>query len=348
MRNKTMFSLLLILLAMGLLLTSCKSTTNETLSPEEFYEGKTVTIVAGGDPGTITDLTSRIIANYLGTDIKGNVIVENRSEAGGFDGMNYTAEANPDGLTLATCSIVKLLSGKILNDPAAQYEIDDFTFILSMNKSQTYFYVSATGPYQSFGDLLAGTDLKIAAGSASGYISLAGLTVVELLDLDAKVITGFENNAARSLATQRGEVTGYATSLTGLTGGELTEGTLIPLFVIATQRDPVRPDIPAITELVNLSGDDIALVELWENGLASGSALIAPIGIPEDRLDFINKLASSWCQDESFRQEINLISGYEVSYYASGELLNKSVYDIADSLESFQARFAEMIEKYRL
>jgi tripartite-type tricarboxylate transporter receptor subunit TctC len=347
MRKIIAILLLATLLLLSLLVSSCTKT-DDTLTPAEFYEGKTINMIVGGDAGSIADLVARVIATHLGADINGNVTVENRSEAGGFDGMNYLSEASPDGLTLGSCSMVKLLSGKILNDPAALYEIEDFTYILNINKNQTYFYVSATGPCQSVSDLKAGTGLKIAAGSASGYITLAGLSVVDLLDLDAKVVTGFENEPARLLATQRGEVIGYATSLTGLTGGELDKGTLKPLFVIATQRDPVRPDIPAITELVSLSEEGLALVKLWENGLASGSIMIAPAGIPDDNLDYMYELAEGWYQDESFQQDINQVSGYEVSYYASGESLAESIDDIAAALESFQARFAEMIEKYRL
>jgi hypothetical protein len=250
-------------------------------------------------------------------------------------------------LTLGTVSTVKFLSNKILNDPAALYEIDGFSYILKVDNAQTYFFVSPDSPYQSVSDLQTSVDLKIAAGSASGYVTLAGLSVVDLLDLDAKVVTGFENEPARLLATQRGEVIGYATGLLAAKPA-LDAGTLKPLFVIATQRDPVRPDIPAVTELVSLSEDDLALVELWGNGLASGTLFITPAGISEDKIDYLSSLTHGWCQDESFKQEIDKISGYEVLDYTSGELLIESINDMAVDLESFQARFTEMIEKYRL
>jgi tripartite-type tricarboxylate transporter receptor subunit TctC len=172
------------------------------------------------------------------------------------------------------------------------------------------------------------------------------MTVIDLLDLDAKVVTGFENNTARSLATQRGEVIGYAISIAAVKA-ELEAGTLKPLFVIGTQRDPTQPDIPAITELVSLSEEDLALVELWENALSSGNILAAPAGIPDDKLDYMYELAEGWYQDESFQQEIDQVSGYKVAKYTSGELLTESIFDMAATLESFQARFAEMIEKYR-
>jgi tripartite-type tricarboxylate transporter receptor subunit TctC len=346
MRKIIAILLLTTLLLLSLLVSSC-ATKENTLSPVEFYEGKTINMVVNSDAGSLVDLVGRVIANHLAADIKGNVIVENRREAGGLEGTNYLSEANPDGLTLGIISAIKFLTNKILNDPAALYEIEDFTYLLKVDSQQTYFFVSTTGPYQTVNDLKAGTGLKIAAGTASGYITLAGMTVIDLLDLDAKVVTGFENNTARSLATQRGEVIGYAISIAAVKA-ELEAGTLKPLFVIGTQRDPTQPDIPAITELVSLSEEDLALVELWENALSSGNILAAPAGIPDDKLDYMYELAEGWYQDESFQQEIDQVSGYKVAKYTSGELLTESIFDMAATLESFQARFAEMIEKYRL
>ncbi len=345
MRKVILISLTMALLLTGLLINGCTKT-ETTLTAAEFYNGKTIKMVVSSDPGSLGDLTSRVVANYLGADIKGNVTVENMREAGGLEGINYLAEANPDGLTIGTISAVKFLSNKILNDPAVTCEIEDFSCLFKVDNGQTYFFVSSSGPFQSVEDLRAGKDMLLAAGSASGYITLAGLSVVDLLDLDAKVVTGFENNTARSLATQRGEVIGYAISL-GAVKADLEAGTLKPLFVLATKRDPVSPDIPAITELANLSESDIALVKLWENGLASGTMMATPAGISKDKLNYLNSLADRWCQNEIFLQEIDQVSGYHVSEYPRGNDLMASILDMATDLESFQTRFTEMIEKYR-
>jgi tripartite-type tricarboxylate transporter receptor subunit TctC len=340
-------TLLAILILNSFWLTGC-GTTSSTPAPADFYKGKTINLVVSGDAGSIADLNSRVIATHLGADTEANVSVENRAEAGGLDGTNYTAMAEKDGLTLGTISMVKLLSAKILKDPAAQYELADFDYILSIGLNQTFFFVSASGPYQSLNDLKAGSGLKIAAGSASGYISLAGLSVIDLLGLDAKLITGFENNTARSLATQRGEVAGYATSLTGLTGGELDKGTLKPLFVLATQRDPIRPDVPAITEFTNLSADDLALVKMWETGLSYGTVTLAPAGIATEKYSYLNGLAHKWTQEADFCQEVNRAAGIEIKDYTSGESLKTAIFEMAAKMESFQSRFAEMIKKYRM
>ncbi len=346
MRKITIISLSLVLLLLSLLISSCVTTDN-TLSPAEFYEGKTIKMVVNSAPGSLTDLAARTIANRLGSDINGNITVENLREAGGLEGVNYVFRAEPDGLVLGVTSAVKFITNKVLNDPAAIYELEKFSYILKMDSEQTYFLVSPDTPYQSVNALQAGMDMKIAAGTASGYSTLAGMTVIDLLQLDAKVVTGFENNTARALATQRGEVIGYTSNLGAVTA-ELEAGTLIPLFVIATQRDPLRPDIPAITELVTLSEEDVSLAKLWEKELSAGVIFLTPPKIPAGRLNYLCDLANNWCQDESFRQEIDQVSGHEVTSYMRSENISQSISEMTAALENFQARFAEMVEKYRM
>ena len=66
--------------------------------------------------------------------------------------------------------------------------------------------------------------------------------------------------------------------------------------------------VPAITELVSLSSEDLELVRLWETALVNSSLFVAPPGMPEDRLAFLRGLANQWAQDEAFRKEIDVVS----------------------------------------
>ena len=122
-----------------------------------------------------------------------------------------------------------------------------------------------------------------------------------------------------------------------------------PLFVLATERDPINPDVPAITELVDLSGQDLELVRLWETTLFSSSIFIAPPGTPEDRLEFLRDLADSWAHDEGFRQEIDTVYNYQVQdyEYITGEEVTRAMLDMVANVDDFQAIFTELIEKYR-
>lgn len=112
----TSVSILLLLSLFFLLIGGCSTSENE-MSPAEFYDGKTACITVSNEAGTFVDLISRVIANYLADDISGNVIVENRRGAGGLEGTNYLAEAKSEGLELGTFGLIKTVSNKILNNP---------------------------------------------------------------------------------------------------------------------------------------------------------------------------------------------------------------------------------------
>jgi len=334
----------LILVVTGVMAGCTPKVEQET--PAEFYKGKTIELVSNTSPGIVTDLILRTIATYLNRDTGANVIVSNRMGAGGLEGMNYLYKANPDGLTLGMMGATKFVSNKVLDEPAAVYEIEDFSYIISIGRRVTYFFVSPEGPCQSVADLQSAKGLKIGAGSPSGYISLAGLTVIKLLGLDAKVITGFSGQSDRALAVKRGEIIGYTVEIDP---SMIEAGLLKPMFVLATARDPLTPDVPAITELVKLSSEDLDLVKLWETALVNSSFFAAPPGTPKDRLEFLRGLANKWIQEEEFRKQINTISGSEVQSheYLTGDKVAKAMLDTAAALAKFRAIFAELIEKYR-
>jgi tripartite-type tricarboxylate transporter receptor subunit TctC len=317
-------------------------------TPAEFYKGKTIDFVVNESPGNPCDLIARMMVSYLGGDTGTSVIVTNRRGAGGMEGMNYVYKAEPDGLTLGMASAVKASANKVMNEPGAEYVLEKFDYIMSIGRRTNYFFISPTGPYQTVADLQAAQDLKLAGGSPSGYVTLATLSVIKLLGLDAKVVTGFQGDTERTLAVERGEVAGYAVNLAGL-HTYVESGMLKPMFVLARQRDPLTPDVPAITELVNLSDEDLALVKLWETSLASSTLFVTTPGIPEDRLAYLRQLAEKWTQDEGFREEINIVSGYEVQpdEYITGEEVAQAMQDMAVNLNEFQALFADLSEKYR-
>ena len=336
-----------VLLVVIIAAVGCPAATEPT-TPADFYKGKTIDFVVTHSAGGINDLTARIVASYLAEDTGANVVVTNRKGASGMEGINYVYAAEPDGLTLGISSSAVFVPNKVLDEPAAEYEIENFSYIASMGRRIVYFLVAPEGPYQSLADLQAGTDLKIGASSPSGTICLGGLTVIKLLGLDAKVVTGFKKGTERALAVKRGEVMGYAECLAA-EHASVEAGMIKPLFVLATERDPINPDVPAITELVDLSGQDLELVRLWETSFASSSLLYAPPGTPEDRLEFLRDLADSWAQDEGFRGEINVVMGYQLHdrEYITGEEVTRAMLDMVANVDDFQAIFTELIEKYR-
>jgi tripartite-type tricarboxylate transporter receptor subunit TctC len=336
----------ILIAALTLAAMGCDSGSPGSAAPADFYSGKTIELVVSSSVGGITDSLARIVASYLERDTGANVIMTNMKGAGGLDGMNYVYKSQPDGLTLGVVPSVKYVSNKVLDEPAAEYTVEESSYIFAIGRRQHYFMVSPDGPYQSVGDLRAGEDLKIGGSSASGEVSLAGLTVIELLDLDAKVVTGIDELADRALMAKRGEIAGFVNSISS-TKTYLDAGIVKPLFVLSAERDPLMPDVPAITELADISGEDEALVDLWESSLFTSCIFVVPPGMPEDRLAFLRDLADEWVQEEDFREKVDTVSGYEEKDYIAGDEVEGIMLNVSVTIDAFRDVFADMIEKYR-
>jgi tripartite-type tricarboxylate transporter receptor subunit TctC len=334
-----------LLLVLALVAPGC-TPESDSVTPAEFYQGKAIDFVATHSPGIFHDLAARIIANYLSEDTGANVNVTTRDGAGGLEGMNYVYRSKPDGLTMGTVTTVKFISNKVLGEPAAVYELDKFSYIMSAGHQPYCFMVSPEGLYQSVADLQAGTDLKIGGSSPSGPVSLGGLFLIKLLGLDARVVTGIGAEEERALAVERGEIIGYFMNIPNARAG-IETGMIKPMFMLTTERGTYAPDVPAITELVDLSDEDLALVELWETTFISSVLFTASPDIPADRLDFLRELAGQWTEDEAFRDEVNQAAGYEVENYLAGEEVSQAMLNMAAALDQFQAIFTDLIEQYR-
>lgn len=338
--------LVVLILTWMMAIVACTSDSQDSVAPVDFYRGNTINLIISSSPGGITDLISRVIAPYLERDTGANVVVTNRSGAGGLEGMNYLYRSKPDGLTLGTTSSGRFIPNKVLDEPAAAYEIDEFSYIMTIGNRLSYFMVSPDGPFQSIAELKSGINMKIGASSPSGTVSLGGMTVCELLDLDARVVTGLGGEPERALAVKRGETAGYAITLE-TAKANIDSGMVKPILVLATERDPRMPEIPAVTELGNMSEEDIQLAELWETALAGSIILAAPPSMPQDRLTFLRDLADKWTRYEEFREDINLVCGYNVDEYDIGNSVDEIMFNLTNSLDKFRAIFTELIEKYR-
>lgn len=346
MTTKALTLLGVLVLVLILAEAGCGLDSEQSVTPADFYKGRTITLIASASVGGATDLVGRVIASYLERDTGATVVVTNRAGAGGLDGMNYLYSAEPDGLTIGIVPSMKFVCNEVLDEPAAVYELDKFTYVMKVGRQPYYFMVAPDGPYQSVADLKTGEDMRIAGSSPSGPVSLGGLTVIELLDLDATVVTGISGETERGLAARRGEVVGYVITM-DTAWASLESGLVTPLFALAPERGFDAPEVPAITELVDLDGDGLALVDLWGTALAGADILAAPPGVPEDRLAFLRGLAEEWVQDEGFRAEIDNAGNIEKREYAIGDAVTESMLGVVAALDDYREVFAEMIEKYR-
>ena len=72
---------------------------------QDFYKGKTISIIAGFSPGGGYDVNARVLARHMGRHIPGNpnIIVQNMPGAGSLNAVHYLDNtAAKDGTALNT------------------------------------------------------------------------------------------------------------------------------------------------------------------------------------------------------------------------------------------------------
>src|SRR6478609_1730407 len=120
-------NLVVALFAGGTLLALAAPTRAQSV--EDFYHGKTVTILVGFSAGGGYDLYARLLGRHIGRHIPGNptVVVQNMPGAGSMKATQYVyGVAAKDGLTLATVSR-GMVTEPLLN--AANFDATKLTWL---------------------------------------------------------------------------------------------------------------------------------------------------------------------------------------------------------------------------
>src|SRR5712691_13235776 len=95
---------------------------------DDFYRGKTITIIIPIGPGGAYDAYARLIARHLGKQIPGNptIIARNMPGAGGVIASNYLYNVAPqDGTTLAII-ISSFANDQLFDSPQIKYDARQF------------------------------------------------------------------------------------------------------------------------------------------------------------------------------------------------------------------------------
>ncbi len=75
-----------------------------TISQAQNYPGKSIRFLVGFAPGGSTDIVARLIAQKMSENIGQQVVVDNRTGAGGIIAAEALAKSPPDGYTMFACT----------------------------------------------------------------------------------------------------------------------------------------------------------------------------------------------------------------------------------------------------
>jgi len=285
---------------------------------------KLVVPYAAGGP---TDVLGRLVADYLGRDLKQTVIVENKPGAQGAIGAEAVARADPDGYTLfvAAGSIIVLnpmLYKKLSYDPAK-----DFRMLALVTDLPVVMEVHPSVPAKTVAEFVAYAKqnpgkLNFGSAGTGGTIHLAGEMFKQMAGIE---MTHVPYKGAGPALTDllSGNIQVMFDSM-GTALPPVKAGLLRPLAVSSTQRSPDLPDVPTIAE----SGYPDYAVSVWY-GIA------APSKLPDEIAQKISASLDRALNDDTFRASLEKI-GFPV-------FRPRSAAAITEFIDADRARWSAVI-----
>ena len=259
-----------------------------------FYQGKTVTVVAGANAGSTYDLYVRLITRHIGKHIPGNpnFIVQNMGGAGSVVGANYVYNVSkPDGLTIGAVQPA-IYFHQLLKQKEIKFDWGKFTWIGSTDKTDHMLYIRADLGFKSLADVRKAKELPRCGATAAGT---SGVYILKLLEetvgVKFKIVVGYQGVREIDLGVERGELHCRAMTTAAYLAREpyhtwRKTGFASVLVQTGKTRDPLFPDTPTIYELMKEAKTPEPARQLLTMILAAtdfGRPIIAPPGVAADK-----------------------------------------------------------------
>ena len=314
-------------------------------SAEQFYRGKTVTIVVGSAPGGGYDLYARLVQRHLGRFIPGapTVVVQNMPGAGSNRAAGYVAVQSPrDGTTIGTV-MASAIMWPLMSDQPLQHDPSKFIMVGSANRSVYFCLVRSDAPVKTFAETF---DKEVIIGTSGEGATLREMPVmlVNVLGVKLRLVGGYTGSRDIIMAMERNEVQGMCgmdwSSMVSQRRDWIDSGFVRPLVQEDLNGHPEMngKKVPLAIDFAKTTADR-QVMEIMYSGNMFGRPYLLPPGVPQDRVDALRKAFSAMVVDEQFLAEATKAQ-MEISPMTGTELQ-----EVVDKLYAMPASVIEKLKR---
>ena len=255
------------------------------------YPTKPVTFIVPFPAGGRTDLTARLVSQFLERHLNVPTVVVNKAGAGGVLGAKEVSRARPDGYTLGFFSTGVLTTQYTVPTPT---DLKDYDLVAIVNVDPAAIAVSAQAPWKTIRELVTqaranpgkvrfGAQLGASAHVfAAAFVKAAGINVTYV---------PFKGDADASVAVAGGHVDAHVG--VPVAYKSLVEANKVRILgVAADKRSPLYPDIPTWKE----QGLDVVIT--------SFHGVFAPRGTPAGVLKVLETAIEKTMGEKDIREKM--------------------------------------------
>jgi len=269
------------------------------------YPSRPIRMIVPQAPGSASDTVARLIAAELTSQMKQQVVVDNRPGGALQLGLELTSRATPDGYTIGYCMIGAMaISPNMLRKPPVNIEKD----LLPISQTTTGQMLLAAGPgtsFKSVKDVIAlakqSPDKFFYASSGNGTPGHVGFELFKFMTGTQIVHVPYKGGAAGIADLIAGQVQLMLESTNSITPFAKS-GRVRALAVTSARRTPALPDVPTVAE---------AGVPGYEATTWTG--IVGPVGLPKPIVARLNAELVKAVASPTFREKAAAIGSEPVS-----------------------------------
>jgi tripartite-type tricarboxylate transporter receptor subunit TctC len=281
---------------------------------DDFYAGKTITVIVGFAPGGGVDTTARVVARHLVRHIPGQpgMVVQNMEAAAGLVAATHMSRrVVPDGLTLAVPGRSWFIEG-IVKSPGVTFDPTRFSYIGSPGAVNSVMYVRSSTGVTSFDALKASPRTLIFGALRSNTPTAMVPAMLARRGAPIRPVPSYGSTARVLIALRQGEVDGFFTVEDSFAHQEDMIDTRVVVPILQTK--PKLAGVPLVRDVLPASdGPLLRLVLALED---FGLPLVGPPGLPPERLALVREAFLAMSRDPDYQAEairMNLPVGAPVS-----------------------------------
>jgi tripartite-type tricarboxylate transporter receptor subunit TctC len=279
---------------------------------EEFYKGKTISLIIGYGVGGGYDLYGRLLARHMGKYIPGRpaIVPQNLTGAGSLRAANFIySAAAKDGTVLGTFGRT-ITTTPLLAPANAQFEATKFTWLGSITNEVSTCVTWHTSPVKEWRDSLE-KPITMGGEGTGADPDVYTLLYKNVFGARWRLVTGYQGTNDTTLAMERGEVDG----LCGLSWSTLksrhlqwlNDKKINVIIQAALKKEPELAEVPLALDLTK-DPEQIAILKLFLTSQEMARPFAAPPDIPLDRKAALIAAFERTMQDAQFLAEAQQLS----------------------------------------
>lgn len=279
----------------------------------DFYRGRTVTIIVGGDPGGSYDIYARTLSRHLPRHLNGNptITLQYMPGAGSVIATNHISNVAAQDGTFMLAPNRTAAFAPILGQQGARYEPSQLNWVGSLNNDVGVMQVWGNVPVKTIADARK-TEVVVGATSpltdSQEYPTLLNNT----LGTKFKMVLGYKSMPTLQNSMESGEVQGAENSFLGMEEKFPQWRDRIHVLVqLSLSKHPRIPDIPLVFDVIKpefvvpgLSVEEVqAMWQIILTQQAVGRPYVLGPKVPAERVKAMRSAFHEVLNDHAFIED---------------------------------------------